>query len=40
MAEALAARAEVRAERLVVSTLDDRWLAALARPEAAGGSGL
>ncbi len=40
MAEALAARAEVQAERLVVSTLDDRWLAALARPEAAGGSGL
>ena len=40
MAEALAARAEVEAERLVVSTLDDRWLAALARLGAAGGSGL
>ena len=40
MAEALAARAEVEAERLVVSTLDDRWLAALERPGAAGESGL
>ncbi|MDJ0611485.1 MAG: hypothetical protein QNJ67_21100 [Kiloniellales bacterium] len=38
LAEAMSARSRVKSERLVVSTLDEAWLAALARYDATGGA--
>ncbi len=38
LAEAMSARSQVKSERLVVSTLDEAWLGALARHDAAAGA--